>query len=719
MNLLNRFLVLLPLLTGAAALKAQILEPATWRHGISKEEVKVGEETELIFTATIEPKWYLYSSDFDPDLGPLVAVFNFEENDAYELVGDIRAIDSKKGYDSIFGGYYTYFKGKGEFRQTVKILKANPVIRGSYEYQVCSDIDGRCINFEEDFQFDQVKVSGVVKGEKPEKTQPEPAPADKTTDASLEEKPVETSGEQLSGQRTENSGNQPEEIQKSAPPQNMAKADAEKPRDAYSLLVFMLLAFVGGIGAVMTPCVYPMIPMTVAFFTKDTGKNKTFAILYGISIIFIFTVIGIGITLIFGGDVWNKIATDPVINIFFFLVFFVFALSFFGLFDITLPSRFVNNIDKKADRAGFIGVFFMALTLVVVSFSCTAPIASLILIESTQGAIIRPAVGMFGFSLAFAIPFTLFAIFPGWLNNLPKSGGWLNSVKVVIGFIELALGLKFLMIADQVYHWGLLDRDVYLSIWIIIFTLMGFYILGKIRLPHDSKVERISIPRLLLAIVIFSFVVYLIPGLFGAPLTRLAGFIPPITSQQFRLGEERAGAFTAANNQANELCDEPKYAEKFNLPFGLQGYFDYEQALNCARESNKPLFIDFTGHGCANCWEMEEKVWSKPQVQELLNEYVIVSLYVDDRTELPDSLWYKSDYDGKIKKTIGKQNADLQISRYRNNAQPYYVLLGENEEMLTEGYGYNLDVEDYVAFLKTGLKEFKKNTGSAEVVAAR
>ena len=694
--------------------QAQIFNPAKWKYEVSIDNLKVGDKVDLIFKAEVEDRWYLYSSDFDPDLGPIVTTFQFEPNGTYELSGGIQAINPSKGYDDIFDGEYTYFRGKGEFRQTIKILKNNPLIKGTIDYQVCSDEDGRCINLDEEFVFDQIKVSTT------------------SIDNKAEESEKSASSAVLPQEKTiENPDNNADTLEKNQDPADHEKqaavsedpggantssgVEAEK-KESYSLLAFMILAFIGGIGAVMTPCVYPMIPMTVAFFSKNTG-SKFFAFIYGISIIFIFTVIGNSITVIFGGDVWNKIATDPIINIIFFLIFFVFALSFFGLFDITLPSGFVNKIDKKADKGGLIGVFFMALTLVVVSFSCTAPIASFILIESTQGQLIRPAVGMFAFSLAFAIPFTLFAIFPGWLNNLPKSGGWLNSVKVVIGFVELALGLKFLMIADQVFKWGILSRDVYLAIWIVLFTLMGFYILGKFRMPHDSKIETISIPRLLLAIVTFSFVLYLIPGLFGAPLKQMAGFVPPLNSQNFSLVNQTAVMESGPQITSIENCEAPKYADKFKLPLGLTGYFDYEQAVECARTNNKPLFVDFTGHGCANCWEMEEKVWSDPRVLNLLKEYVIVSLYVDDRTTLPENMWYRSDYDGKLKKTIGRQNADLQISQYQNNAQPFYVLLDTKEQTLQDPKGYDLNIENYINYLQSGLDEFEKRRNQAVDVA--
>ena len=352
----------------------------------------------------------------------------------------------------------------------------------------------------------------------------------------------------------------------------------------------------------------------------------------------------------------------------------------------------------------------MAFTLVLVSFSCTGPIVGSILVEAAGGMIIKPVLGMFAFALAFAIPFTLFAVFPEWLSSLPKSGGWLNSVKVCLGFLELALGLKFLSVADQVYHWGILDREIYLTLWIVIFFFLGLYLLGKIRLPHDSIMEKIGVPRVLLSIVVFSFTLYLVPGLFGAPLKALAGYLPPMSTHDFNLpGIIQENTFSGSGENESVLCDEPKYDDLLALPHGLKGYFDYEQALACARAQNKPLFIDFTGHGCVNCREMEARVWSDPEVlKRLKQDYVIVALYVDEKTELPESAWYKSAYDDKVKKTIGKQNADLQITRFNNNAQPYYVLLNNKEEVLMPPLAYDLDVQHFINFLDQGLENFNK-----------
>jgi thiol:disulfide interchange protein DsbD len=384
----------------------------------------------------------------------------------------------------------------------------------------------------------------------------------------------------------------------------------------------------------------------------------------------------------------------------FFTIFLLFALSFFGLFEITLPHKWVNAADQLGDKGGLIGIFFMALTLVLVSFSCTGPLVGSILVESAGGQILKPVLGMFAFSAAFAIPFTLFSLFPGWLNALPKSGGWLNSVKVVLGFLELALAFKFLSIADQAYHWRILDREIYLAIWIVIFSFLGFYLLNKIKLSGDNDERRVSVPRLVLAIITFTFVTYLIPGMFGAPLKALAGYLPPTSTHDFNLLEVNRYTLGEPSVYSDESCETPKYADILHWPHGLNGYFDYNQALACGKALGKPLFIDITGHGCDNCREMEQRVWSNSEVLKRLNDnFVLVALYVDDKTELDKNQWYESTYDGKIKKTIGKQNADFQITRFQNNAQPFYVILDQNENLVISPKAYDLNVNNFISFL--------------------
>jgi len=721
-RLLDGFLpgIIILLVAGCMNLQAQILQPATWTVTTSKHEVKVGETFDVIFNVVIDNDWYLYSSDFDPDLGPMVTEFMFNPDDSYERVGDIRPVNPKKKYDDLWEGEYTYFTGKAQFRQTVRVLAPDLKISGSYSYQVCSDIDGKCIPFDDEFTISNVVVSGSSQALEQREIK-EPVIAAETNkeeeqaenDVASPRPVVPIQPADLGRNPAKETTGKSEKFTVSGEPEQ-GKTPLLKQRDSsdpYTLFSFIIVAFLGGLAALLTPCVFPMIPMTVSFFTGRAAtrtRGIRNALFYGFSIIFIYTVIGSIIAPFMGPEVANVLATHWLPNILFFLVFVIFALSFFGLFEITLPSSLVNKMDRKADKRGLIGIFFMAFTLVLVSFSCTGPIVGSILVESAGGLVLKPILGMLGFSLAFAIPFTLFAIFPEWLNSLPKSGGWLNSVKVVLGFIELAFALKFLSVADQAYHWGLLDREVYLAFWIIIFTLMGFYILGKIRLPHDSKLEQISVGRLLLAIITFSFVIYLFPGMFGAPLKKLAGYLPPMSTHDFSILDEiRNTQITYTGNPENELCAPPKYRDFLHFPHGLKGYFDYDQALACAREKDKPLFIDFTGHGCVNCREMEARVWSDPAVLERLsNDYVVVALYVDDKTELPEKEWYKSSYDGKIKKTIGKQNADFQINRFNNNAQPFYVLLDNNENLLVEPRAYDLDVNEFIRFLDEGIENF-------------
>ncbi|MEQ8925628.1 MAG: cytochrome c biogenesis protein CcdA [Fulvivirga sp.] len=678
---------------------AQVLQPATWSTSTSKQEVKVGEELDLIFQATIDKDWYLYSSDFDPDCGPTVTTFDFVAHPSYELVGGLRAINPIDKYDDVFECDVRIFKKHGEFRQTVKVLSNKLNLTGEYNYQVCSDVDGKCIPFDDEFDFSALKIIASANAQSETKSE-----AKQETNVPIRE---EVKSEEVEKVETSLDST---DLVKSSEIQTFTSNEGpildpnlivETERDK-SIIWFMIFAFVAGLAALLTPCVFPLIPMTVSFFTGQ-GKGKFQALLYGFSIILIYTIIGSAIAPLMGPETANHLSTEWIPNLIFFLVFVVFALSFFGLFDITLPSSLVNTMDKKADRGGIIGVFFMAFTLVLVSFSCTGPIVGSILVSSAGGEFVKPIAGMFAFSLAFAIPFTLFAFFPGWLSTLPKSGGWLNTVKVVLGFIELALAFKFLSIADQAFHWGILDRDINIAIWVVIFGLMGFYLLGKIRLPHDSPMEVISVPRLIMAICTFTFVIYLIPGLWGAPLKALAGYLPPMYTHDFDIVSEKI------DDDNYKTCDEPMYADFLHLPHGLKGYFDYDQALACARAQNKPLFIDFTGHGCTNCREMEAVVWSHPQVLQILKEeYVIVALYVDDKTVLPEEQWYTSEYDNKVKKTIGKQNADLQIRRLNNNAQPFYILLGADEQVMVSPVAYDKDPQNFINFLNKGVKRYKE-----------
>ena len=474
----------------------------------------------------------------------------------------------------------------------------------------------------------------------------------------------------------------------------------------------VLQAILWGFAMLLTPCVFPMIPMTVSFFLKNSGnahRGRFHAFMYGLFIVLLYTVpisLVILITWIAGGDsvtadIFNWLATHWLPNILFFIVFMVFAASFFGAFEITLPSSWVNKADGKSDKKGLVGVFFMALTLVLVSFSCTGPIVGTVLIQSTKGQFWMPIVTMFAFSVAFALPFTLFALFPSLLTKL-RSGSWLGSVKVVLGFIEVALGFKFLSVADQTYHWGLLDREVYLAIWIVTFSLLGLYLLGKIRFAHDEKVEHLSVTRLALAIVDFAFVVYMIPGMFGAPLKALSGYLPPISTQDFVLGAVNASS--SGNGEDERTVS--LYGEKYglHLPLGLDGYFTIEEGLAAAKASGKPVFVDVTGHGCVNCREMEARVWSDPRVLELLSKkFVVVALYVDDKTKLDEADWVHA-ANGDVYKEIGRANAYIARTRFEVNSQPNYILLDSDGSQLAPARGYNLDVQGFIDFLDVALK---------------
>ncbi len=678
-----RISTVLFLLFAGFATFGQILEPAKWTYSVSNPTPKVGDEIELIFKVSIDKNWYLYASEFPCEDGPTRTSITFKSDPGFQLLGKLRDIKPIDKHDHVFDCDVKIFKVLAEFRQKIRILKASPVIHGAYEAQVCTDVDGRCVPFGDEFTFDEIHVQGGGTAT--------------TTELFKQDSNLSV----VPGSQNPVTGNsQPFQ----GPIMDKTILEGAPTLQEESFLGYLVFAFILGLASLITPCVFPMVPMTVTFFLKDNQTRREGirkAIIFGISIIVIYTLAGTLFAVLLGAEGLNALATHWAPNLFIFIIFIVFALSFFGLFEINAPNKLVNSADRQAEKGGLMGIFFMAATLVLVSFSCTIPIVGNVVVMSAGGKIIKPVLAMFSYSLAFSIPFTLFAIFPEWIKSLPKSGGWLNSVKVTLGFLELALCWKFLSIADQAYHWGLLDRDVNIALWIVIFGLLGVYFLGKLRMAGDSPIESVTVPRLLLAIPTFAFVVYLIPGLWGAPLKMLAGYLPPTSTLDFDLVAMTRGL------KSTEVCDEPIYADYFHLPHGLNGYFEYKQALQCARQQNKPLFIDFTGHGCTNCREMEAVVWSEPQVLERLqNDFVIVALYVDDKTELPESLWYTSAYDHKVKKTIGKQNADLQIRNLENNAQPFYVLVGSDERVLAWPYGYDRSPEKFVQFLERGKKKF-------------
>lgn len=679
--MMKRFFYFIGLLFISIQAFSQVLEPVKWSFDFKQE----GEDVQLIFKATIEDQWHLYDTDL-PDGGPVPTSIHYSDTSRFVLVGNLQKTPAPtEKFDETFQMDLRFFSKQVELVQPIRLKTDQPFELSGYVEFMCCD-DETCLPpTEADFSF-QIN-------EKDES-------AASSTDAN--EEPAASSIDAK---------------EESAAPVKIVTGKG-KEASPETLWLFFFFSFLAGLAAILTPCVFPMIPMTVSFFMKG-GKSKLKsrlqAVFYGLSIIVIYTVVGTLVAVLFGPDAANWLSTHWLPNILFFLVFMLFAFSFFGMFEIVLPSWLVNKSDSQVDKGGFWGSFFMALTLVLVSFSCTGPIVGAILVESAGGAVLKPIVGMFGFALAFALPFTLFALFPGWLSNLPKSGGWLNSVKVVLGFLELALGLKFLSIADQTYHWGILDREVYLAIWIVIFVLLGFYLLGKLTFAHDSEVKYVSVPRLMLAILSFSFVIYLTPGMFGAPLKAISGYLPPQTTHDFDLHKiirdevklVTSGEGVHLFNGVSELCDEPKYNEFLHLPHGLDGYFDFEQGMACAKAQNKPVFLDFTGHGCVNCREMEATVWSDPRVLERLkNDFVIIALYVDDKTALPESEWVTSAYDGKVKKTLGKKNADFQISRFGVNAQPYYVLLDTEGNMLLDPKAYDLNPNNFVDFLDEALTNF-------------
>lgn len=702
--MLKRIIFCLFLVISAGIVSAQVLQPANLTAETPSKSYKVGDVIELIFKASIQKNWYIYSVGFDPDCGPVPMSVTLDKDPSYELVGSLTAKQDKTKHDKIFDCDVRIFEGSGEFSQKIKVLSPSLALKGTYEGQVCSEVEGKCVLFDGDLLFGAIKVGGIAiaptktdesktSTTESEKTDEKAIVAKEHTNASVDT----TKAAAIKNASTYNYGS----IKGPTLDPALIKEDPAKN----SFLGFFILAFIAGLAALLTPCVFPMIPMTVSFFTQ--GRSKFQALLYGLSIIIIYTLIGAAIAPLMGPETANHLSTEWLPNLIFFLVFIIFGLSFLGLFEITLPGTFINKVDQQSEKGGLIGVFFMAFTLVLVSFSCTGPLVGSILVSSAGGEFLKPIVGMFAFSLAFAIPFTLFAFFPGWLSSMPKSGGWLNAVKVVLGFVEIALAFKFLSIADQAFHWGILDREVNIAIWIVIVMLIGIYLMKGFRLPgdtgKDAEDKRVSIIRLTFATIAFVFVVYITPGMWGAPLKALAGYLPPMHTHDFDL------IAASRNAKPNQICDEPKYGDFLHLPHGMNGYFDYEQALACARQQNKPVFIDFTGHGCTNCREMEAVVWSDPQVlDKLKNEFVVVALYVDDKTELQESEWYTSKYDNKVKKTIGKQNADLQIANLNNNAQPFYVLVGKDERVLVTPYGYDKSVDGFLKFLNEGQKKFKE-----------
>ena len=618
---MRKYLFPLALFFLASSVFGQKVPSADWSYAITKRDVKVGEVIEVIFATPIPEGYHIYSNDYG-DCPPVKAHFTYNENSSFDLVGGAKAIGSHHYTDDIFECEVADFENKAEFRQQIKLLSSNPNIEGVLEYQMCTS-DGMCVLFEYDFRIDGLNVSGesLVSEKKPTEVKLTPIVKDPKVEPVepqiiIEEEPQTIINNELSTEGyTPFAGLISFDSVNYSGYQAVSKEDTslcavktfqgKSNEESTTYWGLFILAFLSGLAALLTPCVFPMIPMTVSFFMKDGSKAKAIrnGFIYGVSIIAIYVFIGTLVAVVAGPAAANWLSTHWLPNIFFFLIFVVFAASFFGAFEIVLPSWLVNKADQQADKGGLIGIFFMAFTIVLVSFSCTGPIVGSILVQSAGWAFVKPLIGMLGFSLAFAIPFSLFAIFPNWLNSLPTSGGWLNSVKVVLGFLELAFGLKFLSVAYQTYHLGILDLEIYIGLWIVIFLLMGFYLLGKIKFSHDSDMPFLKVPRLLFSIATFAFVSYLVPGLFGAPLKALAGYLPPMSTHDFNILESKD------DHKSYYAGVKPLYEDKLHLPDGLRGYFDYEQGMEVARKIGRPVFLDFTGHGCVNCREMEARVW--------------------------------------------------------------------------------------------------------------
>lgn len=680
---------LLALMLIASTSVGQILNPVTW----SFDQEKIDNDIiELQFTAEIDPGWHLYSQDI-PEGGPIPTSFKLEESNYFEIISDVKEPKATEEFDSNFDMVLKYFSESVTFKQKIKVTSEEDFqIKGELEFMCCDDT--RCLP--PDFKQFTFNIKGVEGTEKTTTDKTTPAAdkkgeSNKTSASPVDNAPDTSAVDIQTAQDTASAKSAAEEITKDKiwqPVVDQVKAykdDGEQSTRAWWVIFF--LGFIGGLVALVTPCVWPMIPMTVSFFLKRSGDNKRKGIrdafIYGLGIIIIYVSIGLGVTLAFGADALNNLSTNAFFNLLFFLLLVVFAIAFLGGFELTLPSKWTNAMDSRADKtSGFLSIFFMAFTLALVSFSCTGPIIGTLLVEAAiSGARLGPFLGMLGFSIALAIPFTLFAIFPSMLNSMPKSGGWLNSVKVVLGFLELALAFKFLSVADLSYHWGILNRDVFLAIWIVIFTLLGFYFLGKLRFPGDSEMKTIPVSRLFLSIVALSFAVYMIPGMWGAPVKAVSAFAPPPITQDFSLYDAEVHA-------------------KFT---------DYDEGMEYARKHDKPVLVDFTGWGCVNCRKMENSVWTDARVHDMIvNDYVLISLFVDDKTKLPEDQVMTVTENGQTRElnTVGRKWSYLQRMKFGNNSQPFYVILDHEGNLLHKPYAYDKSVPKYIKWLQTGLRNY-------------
>ena len=679
----------------ALVAQAQILTPVKWK--IKLDDKGGAPEKEIVFTATADKGWHLYDMNL-PEGGPVSTSFTFETLNGAELIGQpVPSVKPTTVYDEQFAMNLRWYPGTVSFTQKLKVTDpAKFKAEGEVEFMACND--ETCLPPDQiPFSFDKKSIhvdpalaanSSTTEVDKEDATAIQPdtqvvaeeASELNTPDPAAKKTPATTSS------KASDSLTDSPNLWSPVIDQLKSFGDATVSAADTSWLFIFFAGFLGGLIALLTPCVWPMIPMTVSFFlkrTKDRKKAIRDAITYGLSIIVIYLVMGLLITGIFGASALNDLSTNAIFNILFFLLLVVFAVSFFGAFELVLPASWTSKLDSKADSTtGILSIFFMSFTLVLVSFSCTGPIIGTLLVQAaSMGTAVGPAIGMFGFALALSIPFSVFAIFPNMLQSMPKSGGWLNSVKVVLGFLELALALKFLSVADLAYGWRLLDREAFIVLWIVIFSLLGVYLLGKIKFSHDSEVKYVSVPRLFMAIISFAFAIYMVPGLWGAPLKAISAFAPPLYTQDFNL-----------------------YKNEVHAAFD-----DYESGMAYAKKVNKPVMIDFSGFGCVNCRKMEASVWTDPKVKQMLeNDYVLITLMVDDKTKLPQPIEIQENGKTRKLKTIGDKWSYLQRSKFGSNAQPFYILLNDEGQPLGPSYAFNEDVSKYIQFLQNGLKEFKK-----------
>lgn len=679
----------------ALVAQAQILTPVKWK--IKLDDKGGAPEKEIVFTATADKGWHLYDMNL-PEGGPVSTSFTFETLNGAELIGQtVPSVKPTTVYDEQFAMNLRWYPGTVSFIQKLKVTDpAKFKVEGEVEFMACND--ETCLPPDQiPFSFDKKSIhvdpalaanSSTTEVDKDDATTVQPDTQVVAEDASELNTPDPAAKETPATTSPKASDSLTDSPNLWSPVIDQLKAFGDSTVSAAdtSWLFIFFAGFLGGLIALLTPCVWPMIPMTVSFFlkrTKDRKKAIRDAITYGLSIIVIYLVMGLLITGIFGASALNDLSTNAIFNILFFLLLVVFAVSFFGAFELVLPASWTSKLDSKADSTtGVLSIFFMSFTLVLVSFSCTGPIIGTLLVQAaSMGTAVGPAIGMFGFALALSIPFSVFAIFPNMLQSMPKSGGWLNSVKVVLGFLELALALKFLSVADLAYGWRLLDREAFIVLWIVIFSLLGVYLLGKIKFSHDSEVKYVSVPRLFMAIISFAFAIYMVPGLWGAPLKAISAFAPPLYTQDFNL-----------------------YKNEVHAAFD-----DYESGMAYAKKVNKPVMIDFSGFGCVNCRKMEASVWTDPKVKQMLeNDYVLITLMVDDKTKLPQPIEIQENGKTRKLKTIGDKWSYLQRSKFGSNAQPFYILLNDEGQPLGPSYAFNEDVSKYIQFLQNGLKEFKK-----------